>query len=82
MKGGGVEAEVPLPILEEHSIFGGLGSVITEICSEHSPLRILRIGVLDKFSHFCGDYEYLLKEHKLDSKSIVDKIFKFLSSNN
>ena len=69
-------------VLEEHSIFGGLGSTIAEICSEYSPLRILRIGVLDKFSHFCGDYEYLLKEHKLDSKSIVDKIFKFISANN
>ena len=68
-------------VLEEHSIFGGLGSIITEICSEYSPLRILRIGVLDKFSHLCGDYEYLLEEHNLDPKSITDQIMKFISLN-
>lgn len=67
-----------LIVLEEHSIFGGLGSVITEICSEYFPVRILRIGVLDKFSHLCGDYEYLLGEHGLDEKSIIDKISKFI----
>ena len=48
--------------LEEHSIFGGLGSAICEVLSERSPTRVLRIGVEDRFSEHCGRYEYLLEE--------------------
>jgi transketolase len=66
-------------VFEEHSVLGGLGSVITEIASEFSPVRILRIGVCDRFSHSCGSYEYLLKEHGLDRASIEQRIGNFLS---
>lgn len=66
--------------LEEHSIFGGLGSVLTEISSEYSPTHILRIGVEDKFSENCGSYDYLLREHRLDLPSITDRISNFISS--
>lgn len=65
--------------LEEHSIFGGLGSTIAEISSQHSPSHILRIGVEDCFSKHCGSYEYLLKEHGLDEGTISEKINCFLS---
>jgi transketolase len=65
--------------LEEHSIFGGLGSTIAEISSELSPSHILRIGVKDRFSTHCGSYEYLLKEHGLDSSAIIQKIDRFLA---
>jgi transketolase len=68
-------------VLEEHSVLGGLGSAITEIASEFSPTRILRIGVNDRFSHYCGTYEYLLKEHGLDRSSIELKIHDFLRAN-
>ena len=65
-------------VLEEHSVLGGLGSVITEIASEFSPVKILRIGVSDRFSHFCGSYEYLLKEHALDQSAIEKQLREFL----
>ncbi len=68
-------------VFEEHSILGGLGSAITEIASEFSPRRILRIGVNDRFSHYCGTYEYLLKEHGLDRSTIELKIHDFLGAN-
>ena len=61
-------------VLEEHSILGGLGSVITEISAELAPVRVLRIGVNDRFSHHCGSYDYLLKEHGLDRESIEQRI--------
>lgn len=67
-----------LVTFEEHSIFGGLGSSIAEISSEHCPNHILRIGVKDCFSKSCGSYEYLLKEHGLDEDSISKKINLFL----
>lgn len=65
-------------VLEEHSVLGGLGSVVTEIASELAPVRILRIGVQDRFSHHCGSYEYLLQEHGLDRTAIEQKIRHFL----
>ena len=66
-------------VLEEHSVLGGLGSVIAEIASEFAPVRILRIGVSDRFSHHCGTYEYLLKEHGLDRLAIEQRIRDFIA---
>lgn len=66
-------------VLEEHSVLGGLGSAITEIASAFAPVRILRIGVNDRFSHYCGTYEYLLKEHGLDRIAIELRISDFLA---
>lgn len=68
-------------VLEDHSVLGGLGSVIAEIASEFAPARILRIGVQDRFSHYCGTYEYLLKEHGLDRAAVEQKIAAFLRVN-
>ncbi|MGZ8173655.1 MULTISPECIES: transketolase family protein [Methylobacter] len=68
-------------VLEEHSVLGGLGSVIAEIASEFALARILRVGVLDRFSHHCGTYEYLLKEHGLDRLAIELRISDFLAAN-
>ena len=67
-------------VLEEHSVLGGLGSVIAEIASEFAPVRLLRVGVQDRFSHHCGTYEYLLKEHGLDRLAIEERIRTFLAA--
>jgi transketolase len=64
-------------VLEEHSVLGGLGSVITEIACECAPVRILRVGVQDRFSEHCGSYEYLLKEHGLDRLAIEQRVHDF-----
>lgn len=66
--------------MEEHSVFGGLGSLIAEIACEFSPVRILRVGIKDRFSVQCGTYEFLLKEHKLDIYSIKSKINRFIKA--
>ena len=64
--------------LEEHSIFGGLGSIVSEIASEISQAKVLRIGVEDRFTKYCGTYNYLLKEQGLDLSSDRSKIKNFL----
>lgn len=69
-----------LVVLEEHSVIGGLGSAIAEITSEHCPTRMLRIGVNDRFSEFCGSYDYLLREHELDLASVKRKIEAFAAN--
>ena len=66
---------------EEHSIHAGFGSVIAEVVSEYSPTKVLRVGVQDQFSKHCGSYEYLLREHGLDVKSIGQKITQYLNRN-
>lgn len=64
--------------IEEHSIVGGLGSVIGEEVSSINPLPICRIGVRDRFSNYCGTWDYLLTEHELDIQSVKNKIDIFL----
>lgn len=62
-------------VIEEHSIYGGLGSAISEIFSgvSDSPC-ISKIGIRDRFSRSCGTYEYLMKEHGLDVDGIAVQI--------
>jgi transketolase len=66
--------------LEEHSIYGGLGSLIAELSSASEPRPVLRIGVADRFSAHCGSYEYLLSEHGLDAASIQARISEFVAA--
>jgi transketolase len=70
-----------LIVLEEHSTLAGLGSVIAEIASQFAPIKILRIGTNDRFSHHCGTYDYLLKEHGLDEAAVMQKIHAYLTLN-
>jgi transketolase len=65
-------------VLEEHSVHGGLGSAVTEIVCGQSPAWVCRIGIADRFSQFCGSYEYLLREHRLDRQSIIHQVEDFL----
>jgi len=65
-------------VLEEHSVYGGLGSAIAEITAEYYPIRVCRIGIQDCFSKFCGSYQYLMKEHKLDIETVLNHICSFV----
>lgn len=68
-----------LVVLEEHSVLGGLGSAIAEIATEFAPVHVLRVGVMDSFSHYCGSYEYLLEEHGLDRPTVERRIHNFMN---
>lgn len=61
--------------LEEHSIYGGLGSTLSEIFAsfDGSP-TVHRIGIQDKFSELCGTYEFLMKEHLLSLADVKSQI--------
>lgn len=63
---------------EEHSIYGGFGGMIAELVTNYMPVKILRIGVNDRFSEKCGSYQYLLKEHGLDFAAVLNQVQKFL----
>jgi transketolase len=60
---------------EEHSINGGLGSMICEINSENGlNKKIHRIGIKNRFTKKCGSYEYAIKEHGLDVQGIIAQL--------
>lgn len=69
-----------LVVLEEHSSLGGLGAAVAEITSDAAPCRVLRVGVADRFSTHCGSYDYLLREHGLDTDSVQRRINAFIAS--
>lgn len=64
-------------VLEEHSVFGGLGAIVAEVAAETAQSKLLRIGVQDRFSEHCGSYDYLLREHGLDAVSVLARLNAF-----
>jgi transketolase len=65
-------------VLEEHSVYGGLGSAIAEIAASHAPTWVCRIGVQDRFSQYCGSHAYLMREHGLDAPCVAAQVRNFL----
>lgn len=62
--------------VEEHNIFGGLGSIISEVIAEHGlHVRLVRIGLNDEFAVGYGrSQEAVRKENHLDAISISEKV--------
>ena len=58
--------------VEEHSVTGGLGSMICEVAAEYCPRRIYRIGMYGFAGS--GSWDVLLKEYKLDSQGVYEQI--------
>jgi transketolase len=65
-------------VLEEHSVYGGLGSAVCEIAAEHAPTRVCRVGISDRFSRYCGSWAYLMREHGLDAESVARRVHEYL----
>ena len=65
--------------VEEHFVAGGLGSIVSEICSQEFPARIKMIGIGDFYASN-GPYEELLGKYGLQPDQIKDDVIKFLST--
>jgi transketolase len=60
--------------MENHTIVGGLGTIIAERMAEAGmDKRLVRIGLHDTFSHGASK-QYLMKEHKMDALSLISKV--------
>jgi len=59
-----------LVTVEEHQQFGGLGSAISELVSEHYPVPTKKVGVKDHFGE-SGTPDELLDKFGLRSKNII-----------
>ena len=61
---------------EEHNIFGGLGSAVTESVSESYPVPVKRIGSQDMFGESARDNEIplLLEKHGITSFNMAKQV--------
>jgi transketolase len=55
---------------EEHSIIGGLGSLVAEVLAEHCPIPMKRVGIRDTFAE-SGTPDDLLRKYGLTADDVV-----------
>jgi transketolase len=51
---------------------------VAEIAGDRAPTWVCRVGVRDRFSQYCGNYGYLLREHGLDAAAVIARVEDFL----
>jgi len=62
-------------VVEEHSIIGGLGTIVSEIISEKKiNIKLIKLGIDDKFVHEVGSQEYLRDKYGINGEGITDRI--------
>lgn len=64
--------------VEEHSIYGGLGAAVAEATAAYAPTHVCRVGIADRFSKYCGSYDYLMQEHGLDVNAVKRQVSEFV----
>ena len=59
--------------IEEHSIIGGLGSAVAEVCLDAgaAPRSFKRVALRDGFSSVVGSQQYLRQRYGVDTAAIV-----------
>jgi transketolase len=62
--------------VEEHNIFGGFGSAVSEVIAEldGSRAKVLRIGLNDQYSSVVGTQKYLRDYYGISANKIAEKI--------
>lgn len=63
--------------VEEHQIYGGLGSAVSEVVSQNSPIKMKIIGMPDTFGE-SGKPSELLKKYGLTDGDIVNAVKELL----
>lgn len=68
--------------VEEHTVDGGLGSAVAEVCMDAGvlPKAFHRIGLRAGFSSIVGSQEYLRKVYGMDASAIAECVRKLVSS--
>ena len=59
--------------LEDHNIFGGLGSAVAEVLCRDYPAHVTMLGIHDEFG-MSGSTEELAKLYGLDADSVADAV--------
>lgn len=64
-------------VCEEHTIIGGLASSIDEVVAENFPVKVMRVGIRNRFGQ-SGESADLLKEYNLTASDIEKAALKIL----
>lgn len=56
--------------VEDHSVFGGLGSAVSEVLAKNCPIPMEQIGVLDTFGE-SGNQEELFNKYSMSTRDII-----------
>lgn len=64
-------------VAEEHNIYGGLYGAVCEVISMEYPVKVLPVGIEDRFTE-SGDYDMLLEKYGLTVENIVLKCKKLM----
>lgn len=59
--------------VEEHTVLGGLGGLVSEVLGEYLPRRVLRLGIEDQWGESAPD-EYLLDHFGLSATRLSERI--------
>jgi transketolase len=65
--------------VEEHNVLGGLGGLVAEILSEHSPRKVMRIGMDDRWGESAPN-DFLLDLFELSPARLSQRIKKVVES--
>ncbi len=66
-------------VCEEHAIIGGLASSIDEVVAENFPVKVMRLGIKNRFGQ-SGEPDELLKEYNLTSGDIEKAVLSIVPS--
>ena len=58
--------------VEEHTIYGGLGSAVAEVLAKHAPTQMDYVAIQDRFAE-SGDYATLLTKYGISVQAIIEK---------
>lgn len=59
--------------VEDHSTIGGLGSAVCEIVCDEYPVKVIRMGIDNKFGE-SGKWDELMRYYKIDAEAIKEKV--------
>lgn len=67
--------------IEEHSIYSGLGSRISNVITDYNlNIKLMKFGILDEFPNIAGDQYYLREHYSLLPNQISSKILDFVKA--
>jgi transketolase len=64
--------------VEEHSIYGGLGGIVAEICAEECPVKVKRLGIPDENVIHASPLE-VFHHYGFDAEGIVKNVLSFIA---
>ncbi|HUW22305.1 MAG TPA: transketolase C-terminal domain-containing protein [Candidatus Bathyarchaeia archaeon] len=66
--------------IEDHSIFGGLGSAVAEVLGQNQPTKMKIMG-MESFAQSARNFNQLIEKYRLDSYNILKECLIFFRKN-